>query len=133
MSMEGTGSEPPHRGLIMTGALFALLPSGSPSRTKHYWGLPPVLTDGEDSRQALGAARVLVIEHHSDGVFLNRYDIDGQPVGDTWHASVDDAREQAEFEYGSTKLGWVEVPPAVTDIVAFVLNRAPRPVHPDGR
>ena len=97
------------------------------------WSIFCHIWQNMDSRQALGAARLLGIEHHSDGVFLNRCGIDGQPVGDTWHASVDDAREQAEVEYGSTKLGWVEVPPAVTDIVAFVLNRTPRAVHPEVR
>ena len=92
-------------------------------KVKHYVGLPPALTGGKDTRQELGRARFLVIEENQDGIFLYRYGLGGNFVGDTWHMNVDDAKHQASYEYGGSVNEWADVPPEVEDVVAFGLSR----------
>jgi hypothetical protein len=105
--------------------LFTLLPSvPSPPRVKHYLGLPPELTGGVDSRQELGPAYVLVIEESEEGTFLYRYDVDGRFVGDTWHETVDEAKDQAEHEYHLNILAWADLPSGITDAVKHALTKS---------
>ena len=56
------------------------------------------------------------------GVFLYRYSELGKPAGDTWHANVEDAEHQLEFEFGPAVGNWVEIPENVRDEVAFALG-----------
>lgn len=103
--------------------LLAIITNGGEAtKVKHYVGLPPELTGGKDARQELGRARFLVIEEDLDGVFLYRYGAQGQFVGDTWHKNVDDAKNQASYEYGESVKDWAAVPPEVEDVVVFGLN-----------
>ena len=104
--------------------LFARITIGSlPSRTKHYRGLPPDLTGGKDTRQELGQALFLTIEQKPDGVFLYRFDAQGDCVGDTWHETLADAKHQASYEFGDLVQSWEDVPQDVHDIVTFCLSR----------
>jgi len=64
-----------------------------------------------------------VIEENQDGIFLYRYGLGGNFVGDTWHMNVDDAKHQASYEYGESVNDWADVPPEVEDVVAFGLNQ----------
>ena len=106
----------------MTTRFTALInPSVGEPRVGHFLGLPPELTGGQDHRERLAWPRVVVIEEDPDGFFLYRYTEDGRAVGDTWHQSVDEAKEQAAFEYGHLLTGWRNVPPDVVDPVAFAL------------
>jgi len=41
----------------------------------------------------------LRIEEDTLGVFLFRFDATGAMVADTWHQTVDEAKDQAKFEY----------------------------------
>lgn len=43
---------------------------------------------------------MLLIEARADGVFLERFSVDADFGGDTWHETVEDAKHQAVFEYG---------------------------------
>jgi hypothetical protein len=70
----------------------------------------------------MGAALFLVIEERPDGVFLYRYNAQGVCVGDTWHMSVDDAKNQASYEYECLVQYWTDVPSEVEDAVDFGLN-----------
>lgn len=51
-------------------------------------------------------ASLVEIRVVSDGVFLLRYSDDGRFVGDTWHMSVEDAKDQAAFEFGASLGAW---------------------------
>lgn len=95
--------------------------AGQPDRmkTKHYTGLPPELTGGRDFRHEMNPASVRLIGKQSDGVFLYRFDSEGQVVGDTWHRSIEEAKEQAQFEYGNLISEWKQVPPEIEDVVQF--------------
>ncbi len=79
-------------------------------KTTHTWG-----TLDSDGPRALGqfscAARVEVVQE-GEGFFLLRFDAEGQFCGDTWHASEEDAKKQAEFEYEITNSDWRAEPSA---------------------
>jgi hypothetical protein len=51
-------------------------------------------------------AKLLLLEEHTDGFFLIRYAADGSFAGDTWHSSLEEAQEQASFEFGDLLTGW---------------------------
>ena len=42
----------------------------------------------------------------SSAVYLLYCDDNWEPVTDTWHENVQDAKEQAEFEYSGTQESW---------------------------
>ena len=95
-----------------------------PPRVKHSRGLPPELTEGRDERAQLPWPRVLVIEEKPDGFFLFRLTADGSVAGDTWHLSLNDAKQQAAYEYGDGLGEWRQVPEEVADIVDFAMAQA---------
>jgi hypothetical protein len=93
------------------------------AKVRHYRGFPPELTGGEDLREQMPPAAVLLIEPKPSGIFLFRFTANGQVVGDTWHETVEDAQHQATFEYENLVSDWIAVPPDVEDVVAFALGR----------
>lgn len=103
--------------------LFTLLKNSKKiTKTKHYVGLPPELTEGEDNRRILPLPDVLIIEETQEGIFLYRYTSKGDFCGDTWHNTIDEAKEQAKFEYGDSINEWKQIPNDVKDIIAYVIN-----------
>jgi hypothetical protein len=104
--------------------LFALVrQTKAPPRVKHYQGLPPDLgAEEEQQRTLLPWPRVLLVEEKPDGIFLFRFSQDGRFGGDTWHMSIQDAKAQAEYEYGDALGEWKQVPQEIVDPVAFALN-----------
>jgi hypothetical protein len=56
----------------------------------------------------LEAASRLEIVNATDGVTLIRYSARGAFVGDTWHASVEEAMRQAKFEFDTEPSDWSE-------------------------
>lgn len=65
---------------------------------------------------------VLVIEIQDHGISLQGFTKDMNFCGDTWHETVEEAHEQAAFEYGDLLGMWIEVPPDVDDAVEFALT-----------
>ena len=59
-----------------------------------------------------------------DGIFLERFDETGAEVGDSWHQSIEEAKEQAREEYGEGVGVWMPVPANEADPVAFGLRLA---------
>lgn len=90
-------------------------------KTKHFRGAPPRIAGGVDARQLLAVPALLLIEQKPDGVFLFRFTADNRCVGDTWHESIDAAKQQATFEFDELLSAWKAVPVDVTDPVAFGL------------
>lgn len=114
----------------MEAVSFAVIgPLAEKPRTEHYLGLPPELTDGVNLRQSLPHARVAVLvrPERGEGVFLYRFAADGNPAGDTWHRTVDEALRQAVFEYGASLGPWRAFPSDVrslVDVPEFVRSQA---------
>lgn len=89
---------------------------------RHARGFPTDLSRDFEESQEMSQPDVLVIEDRSDaGVFLSRLTLNGEACGDTWHQSVDDARYQAEFEYGEAVGEWRSVPSGVSDPQGFAV------------
>jgi hypothetical protein len=88
---------------------------------RHYMG---TLSDsGPMNHHRLSTAQILVVEEASvgrdTGYFLYRYSNAGDPAGDTWHATEDEAMRAAADEYGAAVSLWIEVPLEVKDEVQF--------------
>jgi hypothetical protein len=67
--------------------------------------------------------RVVAIVEKEDGIFLERLLTDGTVVGDTSHTDMEEAREQAQWEYGTLLGRWLDVPSDVPDdgLAAFAI------------
>jgi len=66
-----------------------------------------------------GVPAILVIDASASdqfSVFLFRYDAQGDLAGDTWHLSIDEAKEEAESEYGDAVSAWMSVPEGIEPI-----------------
>jgi hypothetical protein len=87
-------------------------------RVRHSVGLP-----WDDDRVDLPEPSVVLIEERADGAFLVRLDTDGRFGGDTWHASIDDARYQLAMEFESAG-EWASIPPEVEDAAAYAMSHA---------
>jgi hypothetical protein len=100
--------------------------TAGPPRVRHYVGLPAAIAAGSPQRD-LPAARVLIIRELDRQIFLYRYDEAGAFGGDTWHQTVEDAKHQADFEYGPLQTAWRETPPELQDpqqIVRWMLGQS---------
>ena len=73
-------------------------------KVTHYRGLPQDLGGGLHKK--MGVAASVTIEEKADGVFLYRLAADGQIVGDTWHMSIEEAQQQACYEFGDLLDNW---------------------------
>jgi hypothetical protein len=75
--------------------------------------------------EMLPPADVIVLVANEDpGAMLFRYTAYGEFGGDTWHPSVDEAQEQAIYEYGDALLEWIEVGDDVADVHVFAVRYA---------
>jgi hypothetical protein len=92
--------------------------------SRHLAGFPKELNEGAPT--ALPWPALIVIHQKSDGVFLDRLTLDGETAGDTWHMSVDDAKDQAAAEYAGMLSKWSEVGDNVSDdeLLRIVRKRA---------
>src|SRR5260370_33417954 len=94
----------------------ALIATSPPSRQIHYSGFPPQVGAAGCSRTTLPAARFVTIAVTPAGFFLFRYSLDGAFSGDTWHRSVEEAIDQATYEYGKALGERLEIPDDAGDI-----------------
>jgi hypothetical protein len=77
---------------------------------------------------------LLIIADDDPGAMLFRYTAHGDHAGDTWHASVEDARAQAEYEFGDALLlPWLDVPDEITDAHDFAVQYALERLNDRGR
>ena len=67
---------------------------------------------------------VLLIAGDDPGAMLFRYTAHGEYGGDTWHATVADARDLAAHEYGASLGEWVDVPDDVEDPHVYAVRYA---------
>jgi hypothetical protein len=97
-------------------------------KTRHYRGLPPELAElpeFEGSQHGvidMPRAEIIAIHPDASCFFLIRYLRNGDFAGDTWHKTVEDAKHQAEYEFGTSEGDWVAVPEDQDDPVKFFLS-----------
>jgi hypothetical protein len=92
--------------------------------SRNFVGLPPMAPDEPDIRRPLPIPFIIVISTRSDGIFLERFDEAGADAGDSWHQSIEEAKEQAREEYGESIGVWTPVPESEENPVAFGLRLA---------
>jgi hypothetical protein len=92
----------------------------APPRVRHFLGMPPAEGEPETRRQ-FEAPDFLVVQMNADGAFLYRCAFSSDEIADTWHLSVDDAKAQAEYEFGVLLGEWRLIPVGVKDPIGFVL------------
>jgi hypothetical protein len=69
-------------------------------------------------------ADVLVLEATDEqGVVLYRFTTEGVFCGDTWHETIEDAGDQAAYEFGDAVGPWHEIPPDVANTIDYALTR----------
>lgn len=94
-----------------------VLPHVTFGRTRHTVGDHPLVGT------RLPPPRTLLIEERPDGYFLLRYSESGEFAGDTWHIALEDAMDQAKFEFDSERDGWLEIPEDEPDAVSYARGR----------
>lgn len=67
---------------------------------------------------------VLLLPDGESGAMLFRYTAHGELAGDTWHATMQDARDAAEEEYGEALTPWLRVPDDIVDAHAYAMQYA---------
>ena len=78
-----------------------------------------------DPSQILPAADVILLVAGPDpGAMLFRYTAHGEFGGDTWHPTLENAREQVAYEYEDALGEWVHVPEGVEDPHAYAVQYA---------
>ena len=89
---------------------FALIDSRTDQPIRMFWAGPRRPGSAELEQHEMGWPRVILLFDYQDGPMLFRYTATGEFAGDTWHASLDDAKDQAEFEYGQALGRWLQIP-----------------------
>jgi hypothetical protein len=92
--------------------------------SRNFVGLPPMESGEPDTRRRLPIPLIIVVSTRPDGIFLERFDKTGADAGDSWHQSIEEAKEQAREEYGESLGAWTPVPDSEEDPVAFGLRLA---------
>jgi hypothetical protein len=93
---------------------------------RQFLGIPPEL-DPERGWEPMAWPRVLVIHESYGQIFVDRLTANGTFAGNTWHKSVEHAKEEAEEEYPMLLGRWVAVPPEIgnEELVAFAESHVP--------
>ena len=91
----------------------------STRRVTQLVGLPPPLTRGIDQQRALPVAEALLVQGDDvSGISIERLTREGEFCGDTWHADLAEAWEQARFEFGEEALqDCLEIPDGVDALI----------------
>jgi RHS repeat-associated protein len=81
--------------------------------------------EGRRVRQtrAFADSAFIAVLTKSDGIFLEHFEETGADAGDSWHQSIEEAKEQAREEYGGENVGvWTPVPESEEDVFTFGLR-----------
>ena len=72
--------------------------------TKHFHS--EIVAGGVVPRTELPVAEWVAIEHTDGGYYLFYYDLKDECIADTWHATLNEAKEQAKFEFAIEEDDW---------------------------
>jgi hypothetical protein len=102
--------------------IIRLVARGAPiaerRQTIHRIGLP-----GE-VQKSMAFPEVVALECGTQNCMMYRYRANGEFCGDTWHQSVEDAKLQAQFEYGNALGKWFPVPASESDVREYAIRFA---------
>ncbi len=85
-------------------------------------------------KEILSTTSIYIIEEENGAFRMNSYNLKGNWLGDTWHQTIQDAKDQAIFEYNAfgkplDKWDWKEIPEHALDPLKFVLTQLKRTVE----
>ena len=117
------------RAPVRSGArLLALVGAFTGPRREFHTGGYPLVPE-----KMLPLADVVVLMANDEpGAMLFRYTAHGEFGGDTWHSSVEEAKQQAVDEYGAALLAWEPVPDEVGDAHAHAIQYAAQRLNDRG-
>lgn len=87
-------------------------------QTIHCW------LDRDGTKHFMKFPHVILAVYDGTSVMLYRYRSNGEFCGDTWAATLEDAKHQAEFEYGSALGPWFRVPSEISDARRYAITFA---------
>lgn len=95
------------------------------AKVKHYSGLGPEFAAqvGSSPGVLMPNADFIVMKESDNGFRIERYTNGGGFCGDTWHPSIEEAKDQAKYEYEDGLGDWIDVPDGVEDIKTFLEER----------
>lgn len=99
--------------------LYTFVKQNNERPVRQFVGVPLGVFDDETEPRPFNPATLLVIAENSSDIFLFRFDQQKNMAGDTWHQSIEDAKYQAQFEFGEDALDWSLVPSEFQDAVVF--------------
>ena len=67
------------------------------------------ILDQEDNDELSRTVKWIEIVQEQDGIYLYHYSEDGICVADSWHLSVEEAKSQAAYEFGTQESEWKEI------------------------
>jgi hypothetical protein len=80
--------------------------SMSTGKTKHYISNSIDQNFENNDIENIPVPKWVEISEESEGFYLYHYNSDGECIADTWHESIEDAKEQAKFEFGILNDDW---------------------------
>lgn len=86
-----------------------------------------------DPHQMLPMADVVLLVEDDADAMLFRYTAHGEFGGDTLHATVEEAKDQAADEYDDALMEWEEVPSDIGDAHLFAIRYAHDRLNDRGR
>jgi hypothetical protein len=87
--------------------LYVAQNNSSTSNVKHSLGT--LGENGEKTIKTFSVAERIEISIGEDGVSLVRFDQNGSFCGDTWHQTIEQAMDQAEYEFKVSRDDWQRV------------------------
>jgi hypothetical protein len=93
-----------------------VLPIVGRKQAVHSW------QNTDSSKLAMPFPDVLLLVSDGNRAMIYRYKQDGTFCGDTWHESIEDAKQQAIFEYQGALQAWSLVPTEEQDAREFAIR-----------
>ena len=91
------------------------------------------MTQGTQWNSYTGLPNIINRPYDTDGsAMLFRYTVHGEFAGDTWHPTVEGAREHAIYDYSDALDAWIDVPNDVPDAHAFAIHYAAERLNSTG-
>lgn len=100
-------------------SIFTILPERK-IETGH-WVIDEV---GKPAHKEIFYKPAIYIIHEEDrAVYMDFYTINGEWLHDYWHYNFDDAKHQAEYEFGELINNWKEIPDNIENLLEYVLTQ----------
>ena len=70
-----------------------------------------------------GRCKILIIEEKDDGIYLYSCSDTGHFSGDMWHRSIQEAKDQADYQYPQNLGEWKRIPKGIDNSLEYVIKQ----------